>query len=432
MIFIRCCGRFCSALAGTFFAIESEVAGPHELSQGTMFCCGLKKTWSSGKNNAGVYVGRNIVPFFNHFNISHNVLYPYGTLESHEDMYISSARGVAIYGMNSGAGFNCSFLTAVNNSGHAIIDCGMDTADGRQAQPPVFNFANIVQNHATTGFGSVYATILGYVLSDCVFLGNSGGSDLYCSENKADHFRKNFKLTNCFFSRPLTSGIYDIVNGVVTQTTTATYAIGHLHNEGCPAALQYASNTFKATSFYSGTRRLTETNRLVPTQATGHSDRAVTAGMDLSQKCGRTNSNGGSLFFAVTDLTVRPSHRMDDSQCSETQEIGESGILVGTQYIESAILVQTLSIAYYVARVLRSSLSVGSLDPSDPTELTLLSMASPSAILAMEQTQYTESEEFGMTDSSRRSFFFDVTDLLLGPTHRMDDSHCGETERISE
>jgi hypothetical protein len=79
-----------------------------------------------------------------------------------------------------------------------------------------------------------------------------------------------------------------------------------------------------------------------------------------------------------------------------------------------------------------SNHSIESLDSSDPTQVTLSSVALPSAILEIHRTQYTESEAFRMTDSNGRSFFFAVTDPPPGPTHRMDDSHRNETKRISE
>jgi hypothetical protein len=322
MIFLRCCGRFCSALVGTFFAIERNVAGPHELSQGTMFCCGFTEMApiKNERSNAGIYVGREVVPFFNHFNISHNMLYPTGDA-------VSSARGVAIYALGTGAGFNCSYLTLVNNTGNGIVDCG----DGVRVQtpnPPVFKYANIVQNDAAHGV--VYATIYGYILSDCVFVGNKGNFDLFCSVVEGKTFRVSFKLTNCFFDSSPPAAMYSIVANVITATTTSTYEIGHLHNSGCPAALQYRSNTFQATSLFSETRKLTGTGRSVRTQALGRSVPPVTAGIDRSDVIGGAGPNGRSVLFAVTERTLGSTRRAGDSH-----NIGETRIVRPSIFIES-------------------------------------------------------------------------------------------------
>jgi hypothetical protein len=112
------------------------------------------------------------------------------------------------------------------------------------------------------------------------------------------------------------------------------------------------------------------------TKIISESDILVQTQCTESGNFGMTDSNGRSFFFDVSDPQLGPTHWVDDSHRNETKRISESDILV--------------------------------------------------------QTQYPESEEFGRTDSSGRSFFFDVTDLLLAPTHGMDDSHRGETQRISE
>jgi hypothetical protein len=262
LIFVRCCGRFCTARTGTFLRIADGSTGPHELSQGTMFCCGYKKAWAdeNGNNVGGIYLGKQATPFFHHFNLSSNVLRREGG--------IYTGRGAAIYAIDSGAGFNCTYLTVHNNSGNTIIDvggnawyCGNTTYPCPSGYIARFTNANIVSNVGSSGFAIVYATVYGMVLTNCIFLKNSGAVDLWRSVTSSAYggWGTQFQLTNCVFDRSPAATYYTVVSNVKVNSVTATYTIGHLNISGCYAPFTYQSGTFSQSAVFGPTSSIAPT-----------------------------------------------------------------------------------------------------------------------------------------------------------------------------
>jgi hypothetical protein len=159
-VVLRCCGRLCTARVGTMIYFGKAYEGSSEFSQLTMHSCGIEKTWPTPDDvqTGGIYFDANAEPFFNHMNQTSNILV------QNRDV-IGEGRRAAIYSQKNRKGFNCTFLTLFNNSGNAIIDCG-------QGLPARFSYANIILNFATDGFTVVYSTIIGMILTQCIFLDN--------------------------------------------------------------------------------------------------------------------------------------------------------------------------------------------------------------------------------------------------------------------
>jgi hypothetical protein len=239
IILIRCCGRFCTARTGTFLEIQDGTYGPHEFSQATVVLCGSPKTWAdSGGQKGGLFLGRQARPFFNHLNMTSNSAEPEDSLDS--------GRGAAIYGLHTSDGFNCTFLTLFNNSGHAIVDCG-------SVYLTRFSYVNVVNNYGD--YGIVYGSVHGLFLSHCIFVGNKGGGAIYRSDDPDDPGKETpFILSNCYFDSSPGRGTYTVIESVFTGTTGPTHEIGHFHTSGCVAAIVFRSKTFTQTVGFSPTR----------------------------------------------------------------------------------------------------------------------------------------------------------------------------------
>jgi hypothetical protein len=193
----------------------------------------------SAIQNGGIYLSHYSLAFFIHFNFTSNLV-------TQNSSSVSQGRGAAIYGLYTPAGFNCSYLTLVNNSGNSIVDFGSPNL-------PRIIYANLISNACSSGFGVIYASTYGIALINCVFIGNTGGGDLYRSTGPNGSFT-NFQLTNCFFSRSPNSNIYTVVANVVTSTTTATYVIGHFNTQICPAEIISNSEIFPLSSTHCPTK----------------------------------------------------------------------------------------------------------------------------------------------------------------------------------
>jgi hypothetical protein len=244
---IRCCGRFCSAQTGTFLYLDCTSNAAHEFSQDTIVYCGHQKNWAiSAIQNGGIYLSSHSLAFFNHFNFTSNLV-------TQDELSVPQGRGAAIYGLSTSAGFNCSYLTLVNNSGNVIVDFGSPNL-------PRIIYANIISNACSIGFAIVHASTYGIALINCIFIGNTGGSDLYRSAGTG---QTNFQLTNCFVSRSPNTDFYTVVANVVTSTTTATYVIGHFNTQICPAAVIFSSETFSFSAMQSPTKDI-EATQLLP------------------------------------------------------------------------------------------------------------------------------------------------------------------------
>jgi hypothetical protein len=203
-----------------------------------------------------------------------------------------------------------------------------------------------------------------------------------------------FRLTNCFFDHSQSTAIYTVVRNVITMTDTSTYAIGHLDNTGCPAVLQYASNTFMATSIYHETLRLTRTDTMMPTRAIRGSVAPVTTKITWSAGFGQTNANGQSVFCSSTGIRPRSTPRISDSAAFyRTRSMAGPTMRVLTRAITgSDVFVETRSFVGSSASSMTgcvgpsaawiSTRSMGSSDPPEATQGTAAGAASRSPIPA--------------------------------------------------
>jgi hypothetical protein len=250
LILIRACARFCTALKGTFICVPSESTGPHDISQTTVVHCGYNKEWSGNPRyqNGALTLGTSADPRCNHCNMSSNVV-----LQDQATTF--QGRGCVIYATFVDKGINCTFLTIFNNSGNAIVDCG-------SPNPTHFMFVNVVENSASAGFGVVYASTYGMILTHCVFLRNSPW-DLWRSSSSE---QAPIILTNCVFDERQPSvawmtSMYTIGPNVTMGMTTATYVIGHHSTSGCQALVADASNAFSESSSFQRSPWLTASQR---------------------------------------------------------------------------------------------------------------------------------------------------------------------------
>jgi hypothetical protein len=329
VVFLRCCGRFCTAWRGTLLHIQQSATGPQELNKSTVYCCGdlTSLTATAGDQTGGIYVDAGVTPQFDHFNISSNRL-------KQDANSVPQGRGAAIYGLYSRTGFDCTFLTLYNNTGNTITDCG-SVADAR------LTFANIVLNKGSSGLGIVYADNYGMILTNCVFLRNTGAWDLYRSGGTG---YVPFRLAHCFFDWPPLTDHYSVITDVVTSTTAPTHVIPHLDTAGCRAEIPFASDIWSQSSLLTPSRAIVSSFPLLGTLLGGTRDASQTRKFEVTSEWTRSGLafNVTAGFPATQTAAATHSAFSTDSFRASLSRTKSSSVAVSKGFRASTSLVASL------------------------------------------------------------------------------------------